>query len=129
MDFKLEGKYLEIQEQARAFARAVEPIAVEADDMSQLHPGLLVALQESGLAELMVPAEYGGRLDRLDPLAICLVREILMGTSANADSLFAMQGIGSYAITAAGSPEPVSYTHLTLPTNVSMCISRWSPYH
>jgi acyl-CoA dehydrogenase len=53
----------------------------------------------------MVPAEYGGRLDRLDPLAICLVREILMGTSANADSLFAMQGIGSYAITAAGSPE------------------------
>lgn len=28
-----------------------------------------------------------------------------MGTSANADSLFAMQGIGSYAITAAGSPE------------------------
>ena len=27
------------------------------------------------------------------------------------------------------SKEPVSYTHLTLPTNVSMCRSRWSPYH
>ena len=26
-------------------------------------------------------------------------------------------------------PRPVSYTHLTLPTNVSMCRSRWSPYH
>ena len=24
---------------------------------------------------------------------------------------------------------PVSYTHLTLPTNVSRCRSRWSPYH
>ena len=24
---------------------------------------------------------------------------------------------------------PVSYTHLTLPTNVSMCRSRWSPDH
>ena len=105
MDFKLEQKYLEIQDQARAFARAVEPIAVEADEMSELHPGLLAALQESGLAGLMVPAEFGGRLDRLDPLAICLVREVLMGTSANADSLFAMQGIGSYAITAAGSAE------------------------
>ena len=23
----------------------------------------------------------------------------------------------------------VSYTHLTLPTNASTCISRWSPYH
>ncbi len=105
MDFKLEAKYLEIQEQARAFATAVEPIAVEADEMSELHPGLLAALRESGLAELMVPAEHGGRLDRLDPLAICLVREVLMGTSANADSLFAMQGIGSYAITAAGTPD------------------------
>lgn len=105
MNFELEARYLEIQQQARAFARAVEPIAVEVDGMSELHPGLLAALKESGLAELMVPADYGGRLQRLDPLAICLVREVLMGTSANADSLFAMQGIGSYAITAAGSPE------------------------
>ena len=30
---------------------------------------------------------------------------------------------------AAYGAEPVSYTHLTLPTNVSMCRSRWSPYH
>lgn len=109
MDFKLQEKYLEIQEQARAYARAVDPIAVEADESSELHPGLLAALRESGLAELMVPAEFGGRSDRLDPLSICLVREVLMGTSANADSLFAMQGIGSYAITAAGTPEQRSH--------------------
>ena len=25
--------------------------------------------------------------------------------------------------------EPVSYTHLTLPTTVGPCRSRWSPYH
>ena len=25
--------------------------------------------------------------------------------------------------------EAVSYTHLTLPTNVQQCRSRWSPYH
>ncbi len=24
---------------------------------------------------------------------------------------------------------PVSYTHLTLPTTIPSCISRWSPYH
>ena len=24
---------------------------------------------------------------------------------------------------------PVSYTHLTLPTTLCMCRSRWSPYH
>ena len=26
-------------------------------------------------------------------------------------------------------PEPVSYTHLTLPTSNTLCRSRWSPYH
>ena len=25
--------------------------------------------------------------------------------------------------------EPVSYTHLTLPTTTPQCRSRWSPYH
>ena len=27
------------------------------------------------------------------------------------------------------NPVPVSYTHLTLPTNTVTCRSRWSPYH
>ena len=27
------------------------------------------------------------------------------------------------------NPASVSYTHLTLPTNVQQCRSRWSPYH
>ncbi len=105
MKFELDAPYLEIQRQARGFAQAIEPIAVEADEMSEIHPGVLAALRESGLSDLMVPAEYGGRSERLDPLAICLVREVLMATSAHADSMFALQGIGSYAITAAGSPE------------------------
>ena len=26
-------------------------------------------------------------------------------------------------------PDPVSYTHLTLPTMLAQCRSRWSPYH
>ena len=26
-------------------------------------------------------------------------------------------------------PDTVSYTHLTLPTTLSTCRSRWSPYH
>ena len=27
------------------------------------------------------------------------------------------------------TPQPVSYTHLTLPTTCNLCRSRWSPYH
>ena len=29
----------------------------------------------------------------------------------------------------AGDVRAVSYTHLTLPTTIGMCRSRWSPYH
>jgi len=105
MNFELDAKYLDIQAQARGFARSIEHLAVAADEMSEIHPGLLEALRASGLSRLMVPAEYGGVSAKLDPLAICLVREVLMATSCQADSLFAMQGIGSFAITVGGSAE------------------------
>lgn len=103
MNFDLDPQYREIQQQAGDFARAIEPLAVEADDMSEIHPGVLAEFRESGLSKLMVTADYGGHSQKLDPLAICIVREVLMATSAHADSMFALQGIGSYAISAAGS--------------------------
>jgi acyl-CoA dehydrogenase len=103
MNFELDSGYLEIQQQARDFAKSIEHLAAEADEMSEVHPGLLQALRESGLTRLMVSAEYGGVSTRLDPVAICLVREVLMATSCQADSLFAMQGIGSFALSIGGS--------------------------
>ena len=36
---------------------------------------------------------------------------------------------GHYRIELRIDPSPVSYTHLTLPTKVLVCSSRWSPYH
>ncbi|HUG02823.1 MAG TPA: acyl-CoA dehydrogenase family protein [Steroidobacteraceae bacterium] len=101
--FELDLPYLAIQNEARELARRIEPIAAEADESSEVHAGVLAALRGSGLCQLMVPAEYGGRSERIDPLAICVAREVLMATSSHADSLFALQGIGSYAITTAGS--------------------------
>jgi acyl-CoA dehydrogenase len=103
MNFELEDRYLAIQDQARGFAQSIASIAPEADEMSSLHPGILDGLRESGLSRLMVPAEYGGIHEILDPLAICLVREVLMATCCQADSLFAMQGIGSYALVVGGT--------------------------
>jgi acyl-CoA dehydrogenase len=103
MNFELDSGYLEIQQQAREFAQSIEHLAAEADEMSEIHPGLLSALRESGLSRLMVPAEFGGASETLDPVAICVVREVLMATSCQADSLFAMQGIGSFALSIGGS--------------------------
>ena len=39
------------------------------------------------------------------------------------------QGEFLFETVAPGKYEPVSYTHLTLPTMASVCRSRWSPYH
>ena len=91
--------------EARALAASVEDVAMEADESSTLHPGIVEALRASALGELMVPAAYGGRFEQVDPLAVCLAREALMKTSAHLDALFALQGIGSYAIARAGTDE------------------------
>ncbi len=92
-----------IQDEARALASAVEPVAVEADRANDVHPEVLARLRESDLCQLVVPRAHGGRHDEVDPLAVCLAREVLMGTCSHLDSLFALQGIGSYAISRGGS--------------------------
>jgi len=105
VSFELDDEYLEIQSEARELAASVESIATEADASSVIHPGILAALRSSNLGDLMVTEQYGGRFQKIDPLAICVVREALMASSSHLDSLFALQGIGSYAITVGGTDE------------------------
>jgi|TARA_B110000263_G_scaffold248299_1_gene262864 acyl-CoA dehydrogenase len=102
---QLEAKHEAVRAEARVLAASVESFAMEADESSTLHEGIAEALRSSALSELMVPAAYGGRFESVDPLAVCLAREALMKTSSHLDSLFALQGIGSYAIARAGSEE------------------------
>lgn len=102
---ELEPRYLELRERARELAERLEPLADEADASSTLHPGVQDALAASGLTRFTVPGVYGGALERVDPMAVCLIREALMGTCSHADSLLALQGIGSYALALAGSTE------------------------
>lgn len=99
----LSERHRGVVSEARELAANVEAVAMEADESSTLHPVVVDALRTSKLGELMVPAAYGGRFEEIDPLAVCLAREALMKTSAHLDSLFALQGIGSYAISRAGT--------------------------
>jgi acyl-CoA dehydrogenase len=52
-----------------------------------------------------VPAAHGGALAQLDSRALVILRENLAFHSPLADFAFAMQGLGSGAITLAGSPQ------------------------
>ena len=58
------------------------------------------ALARAQLFELVVPAA-----GRIDTRAVCLAREMLGYVSARADSILAVQGLGTHAIALAGSPD------------------------
>ncbi len=61
------------------------------------------ALGAAGWLRYCVPAAHGGALAALDSRALCLARETLAYHDGLADFAFAMQGLGSGAITLAGS--------------------------
>src|SRR5699024_1813879 len=103
MTKKLDPLYEGIREEAEKVAAAAEPYAVEADAMSTAHAGIREILAGSELWRLTVPSRWGGRFEHVDPLAVCVVREVLMATSSHLDSMFALQGIGSFGLAVGGS--------------------------
>jgi acyl-CoA dehydrogenase len=105
MPFALEQRYEDLRAKALALTAKVEPIAAEADALSTVHPELHRLLAASGLTAMLVPSAFGGRDEAIDPVAVCVVRETLMMTSGNLDALFTLQGIGSFAISVAGTDE------------------------
>lgn len=89
-----------LAERLRAAAPTIA--AVESGDgaESERDHAAARALADTGLFELVVPAEGA----TLDTRALCLAREMLGYVSARADSIFAVQGLGTHPIALAGSP-------------------------
>lgn len=73
------------------------------DDVDGVCRALVKALGRAGLLRYCVPAAYGGHFEDLDVRALCLIRETLARHSGLADFAFAMQGLGSGAISLFGS--------------------------
>lgn len=70
---------------------------------------LVARLGEAGLTRYCVRREFGGALEDFDARAICLIRETLAYHDGLADFAFAMQGLGSGAISLAGSRDLQSH--------------------
>jgi len=66
---------------------------------------LVTMLGEAGWLRYCVPANVGGVFPQLDARMLCMIREMLAYHEGLADFAFAMQGLGSGAITLAGTPE------------------------
>lgn len=91
----------------RALSRQLVPWAAaqsvdERDDRAACRDWVK-RLGQGGWLRYCVPAASGGALERLDSRALVLLRETLAFHSPLADFAFAMQGLGSGAITLAGS--------------------------
>jgi acyl-CoA dehydrogenase len=65
---------------------------------------LVAALGRDGWLRYTVPATYGGALPAIDSRALCVMRATLAYHAGLADFAFAMQGLGSGAVTLAGTP-------------------------
>ncbi|MEO8311925.1 MAG: acyl-CoA dehydrogenase family protein, partial [Caldimonas sp.] len=96
----------------RAMARELDVWAAanvahaHGDDVDAECRSLVKALGSAGwLAHAVGGRDYGGREDAIDTRAICLVRETLARHNGLADFAFAMQGLGSGAISLAGTTE------------------------
>jgi acyl-CoA dehydrogenase len=96
----------------RALAReldawAAERLAGGVDhvDVDAACNNLVAMLGEAGWLEYCVPQAWGGRLERIDSRSLCLARETLARHDGLADFAFAMQGLGSGAISLAASDE------------------------
>ncbi|MEO8856954.1 MAG: acyl-CoA dehydrogenase family protein [Burkholderiaceae bacterium] len=74
----------------------------EADDRGACRQWVRL-LGDAGWLRYCVPAAFGGALEKLDSRALVILRETLAFHSPLADFAFAMQGLGSGAITLAGS--------------------------
>jgi len=91
---------------------AAELDAWAKDNIAHVHHGadvdaqcrdLVARLGRDGWLRHCVPAAYGGASEQIDSRALCIARETLARHEGLADFAFAMQGLGSGAISIAGS--------------------------
>src|SRR5256885_6288267 len=73
------------------------------DDVDAACRSRVKALGEAGFLKAVVGAEHGGLHPALDVRTLCLAREILAARDGLADFAFAMQGLGTGAISLFGS--------------------------
>ena len=85
-----------------AWAKATLP-GLPHDDVDEACRARVKALGTAGFLKAVVPEAYGGLGKNFDVRTLCLAREILAAHDGLADFSFAMQGLGTGAITLFGS--------------------------
>ncbi len=103
----LEDRHRKLAAEVEAFARrALAPLPEPADDAAARTQAreIVELLGDGSWLGWAVPEAHGGRPGAPDLRACCLIREALAAASPLADSVFALQALGSMPITLADSP-------------------------
>lgn len=117
--FFFEPVHIALAERAREFAMNVagpeedlhrREAAATYEVLGERCKALALRLGKERLIDACIPAAYGGlplggRREQLDVRSICLLRETLAWSSALAEFVLAMQGLGTYPIVVAGNDE------------------------
>ena len=86
-------------------ASTIAALALVDEELAADHDprGVLRRLARAGLLRACVPKAHGGLRDRVELRDLVVLRFALAERSSLADTMFAMQGLGSYAVTLAGT--------------------------
>ena len=84
-------------------AQEVAPMRRYEQDIDDASRELVRRLGAAGWLRAVIPAAYGGSMERLDFRSICIARDVLARVSGLADSAFALQGLGTAPIALHGS--------------------------
>ena len=99
LDLHLSEDQLELYERTRLLAtETLKPIA-EAGEPGRVNRPLVRALAEHGLLGRLFGGDEG-----VSAIELCLIREALARGCTEAETAFALQGLGAYPIVQAGSP-------------------------
>lgn len=98
--------HLELRHRVRAWVEAnLFSNAAQEPDLEDKARRLVKQLGQSGFIRHVVSNAFGGVRERVQARDLCIMREELARGSALADTMFAMQALGSYPITLAGNQE------------------------
>jgi len=75
------------------------------DDIDAMSKTLVGKLAEGGWLDYVVPKAYGGIFDEFDVRSLCIIRETLARHFGLSDFSFALQGLGSGAISLFGTED------------------------
>ncbi|MBC7791463.1 MAG: acyl-CoA dehydrogenase family protein [Anaerolineae bacterium] len=100
-----DDSHRELARELGAWARSEIRAAPENADLDEECRALVGRLGTGGWLRHVVPARNGGIRQQLDVRSLCIAREVLAYESALADFTFAMQGLGTGAISIFGSDE------------------------